>query len=141
MLHTKEFPFDKPLVTCALLYYNKDSVKLDSSKVKEDVDTSVPVPSNITAKSITWDSITLGWDAVEGASFYQVEVDENKMWYISTRMVFTKVGLLPDTEHCFRVRTVKENSVGEWSDFVEGETQKESFGHSGWEECPCEAGK
>ena len=74
-------PLDKPLVPCVLLCYKGDSVELDTSEVKETVvDSSIPVPSNITTKSITWDSITLTWDAVEGASFYQIEVDGSKFW-------------------------------------------------------------
>ena len=69
-------PLDKPLVPCVILYYGGDSVELDTSEVRETVvDRSIPVPFNITTKSITWDSIILTWDAVEGTSFYQIEVD------------------------------------------------------------------
>ena len=70
-----------------------------------------PAPSNITTESITWDSITLTWDAVEGVSFYQIEVDGSKSWDASTANTFTKRGLLPETEHSFRVRAVRGNSV------------------------------
>ena len=81
-------PLDKPLVPCVLLWNEYDSVELDTSEVKETaVDSSIPVPSNITAKSgITWDTITLTWDAVEGASFYQIEVDGSKCWDASTKV-------------------------------------------------------
>ena len=76
--------------------------------MREAVDSSIPAPSNITAKSTTWDSITLTWDAVEGASFYQVEVDSDTLWCAHTTNILTKRGLLADTEHSFRVRTVRE---------------------------------
>ena len=83
-------PLDKPLVPCVLLYWSGDSVELDISEVKKNVDNFVHVPSNITTKSITWDSITLTWDAVEGASFYQIEVDGSKSLSDSTTNAFTQ---------------------------------------------------
>ena len=49
---------------------------------------------------------------------------------------FTKIGLLPESEHNFRVRAVRGNSVSEWSDIVKGRTQKETFETSAWKECP-----
>ena len=131
-------PLDKPLVPCVLLGNKEDSVELDTSEVKETkVNSSIPVPSNITTKIITWDSITLSWDAVEGASFYQVEVDGNKFWNASTTNTFTKTGFLPETEHSFRVRAVCENEVSEWSGAVKRKTQK-APGFSEcctWKEC------
>ena len=96
----------------------------------------LPAPSNVRVKSDTWDSITLTWDAVEGASFYQIEVDESKFWNASTTNAFTKRGLLPETDYTFRVRTVKGNTVSEWSVVVKGRTQKELFETSRWKECP-----
>ena len=76
------------------------------------------------------------WDATKGASFYQIETDGSKGWYASTTNTFTKRGLLPDTDYTFRIRAVRRNSVGEWSNVVKGRTQKESFETSGWKECP-----
>ena len=100
-------PLDKPLVPCVLLENEGDSVELDTSEVKEvKVNSSIPVPSNITTKSLTWDTITLSWETVEGASFYQIEVDGSKFWDASIENTFTKTGLLPKTEHSFRVRAV-----------------------------------
>ena len=133
-------PLDKPLVPCVILYYEYDSVELDTSEVKETkVSGFIPFPSNITTKSNTWDSITLSWDVVEGASFYQIEVDGSKFWDASTTSTFTKRGLLAETEHSFRVRTVFGNEVSEWSDAVKRKTQKESFETSWWKECPDDA--
>ena len=130
-------PLGKPLVPCVLLKNEEDSVELDTSEVKETVvDSSIPVPSNITTKSISWDSITLAWDAIEGASFYQIEADESKS-QLFTANTFTKRGLFPETEHTFRVRAVKGNSVSEWSDSVKGRTQKApDFSECVWKKCP-----
>ena len=104
--------------------------------MKETIlNSSIPVPSSITAKSDSWDSITLSWNAVEGASFYQIEVDESKFWDASTANKLTKRGLLPETEHSFRVRAVCGNEV---SDAVKERTQKEPefTEFCAWKECP-----
>ena len=53
---------------CVLIGEEGDSAELDTSEVKEQVNSSIPLPSNITTKSITWNTITLSWDATEGAS-------------------------------------------------------------------------
>ena len=128
-------PLDKPLVPCVLLSYG-GSVEIDTSEVKEtQVNNFIPVPSNIKANSITWDSITLSWNAIKGTTFYQIEMDGNKLWDTSATNTFTKTELLPDTEHSFRVHAMCWNEVSEWSDAVKGRTQKESFEMSRWKEC------
>ena len=114
-------PLDKPLMPCVVLGCQGDSVKV---KKKRYINV---LPSNIIAKSFTWDSITLSWNAVEGASSYQIEVDGSKFWGASTTRTFTERGLQPDTEHSFRVRAVCGNGVGKWSGVVKGRTQKKSF--------------
>ena len=133
----KGIPLDKPLVPCVILRWRGDSVELDMSEVKENVDSSINVPSNITSKSETWDSITLTWDAVDDASFYQIEVDGDRSWYASTTKSFTRSGFLPDTEYSFRVRAVRGTSVGEWSGVVRGRSQQApDFAECVWEKCP-----
>lgn len=98
---------------------------------------SIPPPSNIVAKSETWNSITLTWDAVEGASFYLIEFDEKKIYSDSSTNRYIKTGLLPDTEYSFKVCTASgEHSTSEWSEVVRGRTQKETFEYSAWQECP-----
>ena len=44
-------PLDKPLVPCVLLRHGSDSVELDTTEVKENVNRSIHVPSNITTKN------------------------------------------------------------------------------------------
>ena len=93
-------------------------------------------PANIKTKSgITWDFITLTWDAVEGVSSYQIEVDGN-ISSLATKNTFTKTGLLADTEHSFRVRAVRGSTVSGWSGAVKGRTQKELRYGGAWKECP-----
>ena len=134
----KGIPLDKPLVPCVILGYRGDSVELITSEVKENtVDSSIPVPSNITVNGgATWDIATFTWNAVEGASFYQIEVDGNKNWGTAAANTFTKRGFLAGTWYTFRVRAVKGNKVGKWSGVVTVRSPKESFETSGWKECP-----
>ena len=75
---------------------------------------------------------------MEGASFYQIEVDGSKFWDALTTNTFTKIGLFSDTEHSFRVRAVRGSSVSEWSGVVKGRTQKApiKFMKCTWRECP-----
>ena len=131
-------PLDKPLVPCVILRNKGDAVELDTAEARENVDYTIPTPTKITGKNgITWDSVSLGWCKVEGASFYQVEVDESKFYDISAQKAFTKRGLLPCTEHSFRVRTVRGGAVSEWSAAVKGRTQMApEFAECAWRECP-----
>ena len=48
---------------------------------------------------------------------------------------FTKRGLLPGTEYSFRVRTIKGDSVSEWSDIVKGRTEKKTSNEFSLKEC------
>ena len=131
-------PLDKPLIPCVILKEEGDSVELDISEVKETiVDSFIPVPSNIKAKNgSTRDSITLTWDAVEGATSYHIEVDGNMFFDVSETNEFTKASLFLGTMHAFRVRAVKGNEVSKWSDTVKEKTQGEYFESSGWKACP-----
>ena len=83
----------------------------------------LPAPSNVKTKSESFDSITLTWDDDLMASFYQIEVDGSRSLERVTSSSFTKRGLLPDTEHSFRIRVVKENAVSEWSNTVKERTK------------------
>ena len=131
-------PLDKPLFPCVFLVNEGDSVEICVSGVEEKTtDISIHAPSSITATSgTTWDSVILTWKAVKGASLYQVETNGSRFLGSSGTNTFTKRGLLADTEHRFRVRTIKGNRAGEWSDVVVGRTQKESFETSRWKNCP-----
>ena len=104
-------PLDKPLVPCVLLRNKGDSVKLNTSGVLENVSSSIFAPLRIEATDATWDSITLSWDAVEGASFYQIKVNGSGYLDSWTGNTFTKRDLLPDTEYSFRMRAVCGNKA------------------------------
>lgn len=131
----EDIPLDKPLVPCVILSgASASSVELILTKVKESTSKAAPTPTNIKAKSVTWNSITLTWNKVEKASFYQVEVDGSKKLCGHLANSFTIKELLPESKHTFKVRAICDNKVSKWSSIVKGTTQKETFEHSGWKE-------
>ena len=132
-------PLDKPLVPCVTVQCKDDSIYFDPSEVKEIRTSSiVSVPSSLRVSSTTWDSITLSWEPVFCASFYQIEMDGSKFWDASTTSAFKKKGLLPDTNHSFRIRAVSKRFVSEWSAAVPGKTGRDvpPFSECVWERCP-----
>ena len=128
-------PLDKPLVPCVVLFNEGDSVELDLNEVKENVSSAVPVPQEFAVSNSTWGSVTLGWDAVDGASFYQVEVDGELQRKVVTSCAFRKEGFCAESEHSFRVRCVKERAVSEWSELMKERTPSApGFSECVWEE-------
>ena len=129
---------DKPLVPCAILGSTEYSVELNVSDMKAyKLDDSIPSPYYVSVQSRYWDSITLSWFKVSGASFYQIEVDGGNFLDVSTESTFTKRGLLQDKKHTFRVRAGKGNSLGEWSVVTKGRAYRSPlFKDTTWRECP-----
>ena len=128
-------PLDKPLVPCVILGAEGDSVELDTSEVKENINPSIPVPSSIVGKSDRWDSITLTWGGAQmSSSLYQVEMD-GELSNLISEATFTRNWLLPESEHTFRVRAVRGNSVSKWSDPINVRTHVPNFSESTWKDC------
>ena len=130
-------PLDKPLVPCVLLGNKDDSIELELSEVRmSEVNCEISAPFDIKAKSETWDSITLTWEEVKDAQFYQVEVGGNKFLSSTANTKVVRHGLNPTTSYSFRVRTVGKNEVSAWSDPVEVTTEKVPAGEWEWKKCP-----
>ncbi|NEU62437.1 fibronectin type III domain-containing protein [Paenibacillus sp. ALJ109b] len=72
----------------------------------------------IEAKS---NQIKVSWQAVSGATGYELEIDGKLVSVSGTS--YTKTGLTPDSQHTFRVRTKNKLEVGSWSNSVLGLTQ------------------
>ena len=131
-------PLDRPLVPCVLMCNENDSVELDMSEVRDNIDISIPILFTISSKSSSWNSITLSWAEAKEGSAYQVEVDGTLQQMI-TGTSFKKGKLLPGLDHTFRVRTVKGGSVSKWSCVVKGRTlDAPGFAECAWKECPCD---
>ena len=130
-------PLDKPLVPCVIMKFKGDSVELDTSDVREKVSETIPAPKRFHLKSSWWDSFTVSWTPVKGASLYQIEVDRSKLLDFSPKSIFTKRGLLPETEHIIRVRAVCKDGVGDWSKHMKTWTRRvPQFSECVWKECP-----
>lgn len=71
------------------------------------------VPDGLGAVSAT-NSITISWNALEGASGYEIEADGTTV-NAGSNMQYTDCGLMPGTQHTYRIRAVNEGSPGEWS--------------------------
>ena len=128
----ENIPIDVPLVPSVVTRHRDDTVTIDVSEFMPSV--TAGIPQNIRKKA-SWDSISLEWDPVKGATFYQIEVDGGCFLDISVPVSFTKHGFFPETEHVFRVRTVKGNEVSEWSDPIMGQTKQAcTFSELKWRE-------
>ncbi|WP_248930455.1 fibronectin type III domain-containing protein [Paenibacillus hamazuiensis] len=84
------------------------------------------IPTNVQAVN-TSRSITLSWDAVIGATGYDVEAD-GQILDGGSDTAYTHSGLMPNTRHAYRVRARKADGPKAWSPFVYKSTLPET-GH------------
>ena len=78
--------------------------------------TILGIPGNIKVKTLS-DQITLSWDAVLGATGYEVEADGRTIDN-GAKLSFTDSRLLPNTKHTYRIRAKNSLVMGEWSDWT-----------------------
>ncbi|KGP80885.1 MULTISPECIES: fibronectin type III domain-containing protein [unclassified Paenibacillus] len=77
--------------------------------------------SGLTINTVTNVAIALKWNAVTGATGYDLEIDGTVV--AVTGVAYTKSGLAANTEHTFRIRSKNAAGVGTWSDLINGTTQ------------------
>jgi bifunctional pyridoxal-dependent enzyme with beta-cystathionase and maltose regulon repressor activities len=77
--------------------------------------------SGLTINSVTNAAIALKWNAVTGATGYDLEIDGTVV--AVTGVAYTKSGLAANTDHTFRIRSKNAAGVGTWSDLISGKTQ------------------
>ena len=80
---------------------------------------ALPPKINIEKKWITY--ITLKWDAVSGATSYEIEAD-GKISSNSATTTYTQNGLEAETSHTYRLRVINAGGTGPWSDIVQAVT-------------------
>ena len=80
---------------------------------------ALPPKINIEKKWITY--ITLTWDAVNGATGYEIEAD-GKISSSGTATTYTQNELQAETLHTYRVRVINAGGTGPWSDIVQAAT-------------------
>ena len=130
-------PLDKPLVPAVVFGDKSYKIKLYPAPVDvSEEDYEIGTPRNVRVKSTTWDAITVTWDFVDFAMYYQVEHEAGKWFGATSKTVYSVEGLEPGTGYTIRVRAVKGKFVGPWSDPVREYTQKPYFERSMWRECP-----
>lgn len=81
-----------------------------------------PVPTNIVASS-SMSVIQVSWDAVLGATGYDVEVD-GVITDNGTGLAFASTGLAPGSTHKYRVRAENEGGASDWSVLLVKTTEK-----------------
>ncbi|WP_248926907.1 glycoside hydrolase family 44 protein [Paenibacillus hamazuiensis] len=84
---------------------------------------NVPVPGNIRAAAEET-TITLTWDAVSGATLYELEADGAIVQTASSSYAHT--GLKADTQHTYRVRAKTATGISDWSSAVTVKTKAPS---------------
>ncbi|MEJ8737593.1 discoidin domain-containing protein [Erysipelotrichaceae bacterium HCN-30851] len=83
---------------------------------KNELDESIMIPTNLQATSVTSDTITLGWDKIDTAMSYDIEVD-GTVYRNNPDSSYTHSGLDYFTDHFYRVRSVNEE--GNYSNWTE----------------------
>ncbi|WNS43263.1 fibronectin type III domain-containing protein [Paenibacillus sp. MMS20-IR301] len=78
--------------------------------------TILGIPGNIKVKALS-DQITLSWDAVIGATGYEIEAD-GKTIDNGAKLSFTDSKLSSNTKHTYRIRAKNSQVMGEWSDWT-----------------------
>ncbi len=73
-------------------------------------------PANINAFSSST-KIKFTWEEVYESQYYEIEIDD-KLLTNTTETSYLYSGLLPNSEHKFRIRAVNTNGTGDWSGYV-----------------------
>jgi hypothetical protein len=82
-------------------------------------------PDNIKA-IVTNTTIQLMWDKEEGATSYDIEIDGNDV-VSTTDTMYIHEGLIPGTQHSYRIRAVNIAGVTPWSQAIEKSTIKPTY--------------
>ena len=134
-------PLDRPLVPAVVLGSRHGGAMLCPAPVRAcEANCEVCVPRNVRTKSTAWDSITVVWDAVDYATYYQVEHDASRGFGAAAAPRYTIGVLEAATGYNIRVRAVRDKEVSGWSEPIREFTQKPYFEYSEWRECAEEAG-
>ncbi|MEC0091203.1 DUF7402 domain-containing protein [Paenibacillus macquariensis] len=90
------------------------------------VATSLTVPKGLTANASSSSQVTVTWDAVDGATGYDLEVDGGVINNVTSPYVHT--GLDGTSTHTYRVRAKDASGMTLWSSPVKGLTPAQTLG-------------
>ncbi|XP_049881176.1 uncharacterized protein LOC126377489 [Pectinophora gossypiella] len=94
-------------------YTNKGKIFGSNTSLNE----SLEAPSHLTALTVRT-SIALLWEPVNEATYYEIERD-GAVFSNITGSSFTFEDFKYESKHTFRIRSVNDEGVSEWSDFVD----------------------
>ncbi|WP_340031283.1 fibronectin type III domain-containing protein [Paenibacillus sp. FSL K6-1122] len=77
--------------------------------------------TGLTVTSVTNTAVALKWNAVSGATGYDLEIDGTVVPV--SGVVYTKTGLIANTDHTFRIRSKNTAGAGAWGDVTDVTTQ------------------
>jgi len=83
-----------------------------------------PTPSNIIS-SATETSISLTWDAIAGATSYEVDID-GQLVEVTTN-AYTQESITPNTQHSYRIRAKSTSGTSNWSSIINEATLSNSL--------------
>ncbi|XP_047510049.1 alpha-glucosidase 2-like [Pieris napi] len=73
-------------------------------------------------------SVTMEWDLVKHIDYYEV-LRDGVIFTNITDTKFTFDSFTSDTEHAFKIRSVKSNKASNWSELVKAKTREDPFKH------------
>jgi hypothetical protein len=76
----------------------------------------IRIPVNVVVNAKTSSSITISWDAIEGAEEYEIEYNEQILRTYHLGIELT--GLTPDIEYSIRVRVRVGSNFGGWNQSI-----------------------
>ncbi|KAG6460535.1 uncharacterized protein LOC115450246 [Manduca sexta] len=107
-------------------YINESSVFGNITKLDESL--KIPHDFTVEEEKITSSSISLTWQEVDEASYYEIERDGTIFSnIIGNRITFD--GFKYGSEHAFRIRSVSDKSYSEWSYYVIEKTNEDPHKH------------
>ncbi|MTI58359.1 fibronectin type III domain-containing protein [Geosporobacter ferrireducens] len=87
-------------------------------------DQELPVPQNVVVEPAK-NKVKISWSTIPGLT-YEIEVDGN-IRSLGALSEYIHDNLLPDTEHSYRVRSVKDGSSSDWSRLIIIRTKADIF--------------
>jgi hypothetical protein len=83
--------------------------------------TTLALPPKINTDKKSISSITLKWEAVNGATGYDIDADGTVL-HTGTATTYTHSGLQAETVHTYKLRIINAGGTGTWSEIVQAVT-------------------
>lgn len=91
---------------------------------------NIEIPKNLAVVYVTSTSIMLTWEAVENVVFYEIERDGVIFSHIKQHIGTLFDGFKGETDHCFKIRSLTDQGVSEWSSYVIGTTSEDPLSYT-----------